>query len=59
MDSARFCVFTAFAWTLERDFNLKAGITAADDTLPARLLKEAAKTGYLNLQFKEVMRFLK
>jgi aldehyde:ferredoxin oxidoreductase len=32
-------------WNLERDFNLAAGITAADDTLPARLLKEAAKTG--------------
>ncbi len=32
-------------WNLERDFNLKAGITAADDTLPERLLKEAAKTG--------------
>jgi aldehyde:ferredoxin oxidoreductase len=32
-------------WNLERDFNLKAGITAKDDTLPARLLKEAAKTG--------------
>jgi aldehyde:ferredoxin oxidoreductase len=32
-------------WNLERDFNLKAGITAKDDTLPARLLKEAANTG--------------
>ncbi len=32
-------------WNMERDFNLKAGITGADDTLPARLLKEAAKTG--------------
>jgi len=32
-------------WNMERDFNLKAGITAADDTLPARLLKEAANTG--------------
>ncbi len=32
-------------WNLERRFNLAAGLTAADDTLPARLLKEAAKTG--------------
>jgi aldehyde:ferredoxin oxidoreductase len=32
-------------WNMERDFNLRAGLTAADDTLPARLLKEAAKTG--------------
>lgn len=32
-------------WNLERDFNLAAGITGADDTLPPRLLKEAAKTG--------------
>ena len=32
-------------WTLERQFNLRAGMTKADDTLPARFLKEAAKTG--------------
>jgi aldehyde:ferredoxin oxidoreductase len=32
-------------WNLEREFNLAAGITAKDDTLPPRLLKEAAKTG--------------
>jgi aldehyde:ferredoxin oxidoreductase len=32
-------------WNMERDFNLRAGMTAADDTLPQRLLKEAAKTG--------------
>ena len=32
-------------WNLERDYNLKAGLTGADDTLPERLLKEAAKTG--------------
>ena len=32
-------------WNLERQFNLDAGITAADDTLPKRLLKDAAKTG--------------
>lgn len=32
-------------WNLERDYNLKAGLTGADDNLPQRLLKEAAKTG--------------
>jgi aldehyde:ferredoxin oxidoreductase len=30
-------------WNLERDYNTKAGLTAADDTLPERLLKEASK----------------
>ena len=32
-------------WTMERDYNLAAGITGKDDTLPKRLLKDAAKTG--------------
>ena len=32
-------------WNLERNFNLAAGFTGKDDTLPARLLKDAAKTG--------------
>ncbi len=32
-------------WNLERDFNLKAGLTAKDDTLPKRFLTEAANTG--------------
>lgn len=32
-------------WQLERDFNLKAGLTGADDTLPDRLLKDGAKSG--------------
>ena len=32
-------------WTLERMYNLQAGFTAADDTLPPRLLKDAAKSG--------------
>ncbi len=32
-------------WNLERQFNMRAGFTAKDDTLPERLLKEAAKTG--------------
>jgi len=32
-------------WNMERDFNNRAGFTAKDDTLPPRLLKEAAKEG--------------
>jgi aldehyde:ferredoxin oxidoreductase len=32
-------------WNLERQYNLDAGLTAADDTLPPRLLKEAANVG--------------
>ncbi|MEL7543633.1 MAG: aldehyde ferredoxin oxidoreductase C-terminal domain-containing protein, partial [Pseudomonadota bacterium] len=32
-------------WNLERQFNNRAGFTAADDKLPERLLKDAAKTG--------------
>lgn len=32
-------------WNMEREFNLAAGITAKDDNLPKRLLKDAAKTG--------------
>jgi len=32
-------------WNLERKFNLDAGFSGKDDTLPKRLLKDAAKTG--------------
>ena len=32
-------------WNLERLFNLEAGLTRADDTLPQRMLKEAAGSG--------------
>ncbi|MHB9863583.1 aldehyde ferredoxin oxidoreductase family protein [Streptomyces sp. YIM S03343] len=32
-------------WNLERMWNLKVGYTAADDTLPKRLLEEPPKTG--------------
>ncbi len=32
-------------WNMERQFNLAAGFTGKDDTLPERLLKDAAKTG--------------
>jgi aldehyde:ferredoxin oxidoreductase len=32
-------------WNMEREFNNRAGFTHKDDSLPPRLLKEAAKTG--------------
>ena len=32
-------------WNLERTFNLKAGITAQEDTLPKRLLTEPITEG--------------
>jgi aldehyde:ferredoxin oxidoreductase len=32
-------------WNLEKLFNLKAGFTKADDTLPERLLKEPLPNG--------------
>jgi aldehyde:ferredoxin oxidoreductase len=32
-------------WNLEREFNLAAGFTRADDTLPKRLLTEPAQSG--------------
>lgn len=32
-------------WNLERQFNLAAGLTTEDDTVPARMLNEPAKSG--------------
>lgn len=32
-------------WNIERQFNLRAGLTAADDTLPKRLLETPAPSG--------------
>jgi len=32
-------------WNMERDFNNRAGMTAADDTLPERFFKEEANSG--------------
>ena len=32
-------------WNLERDFNNRAGLGMADDTLPRRLLEEGANVG--------------
>jgi aldehyde:ferredoxin oxidoreductase len=40
-----FMLIGARVWNQERLWNLKAGFTSADDTLPARLLTEPIKTG--------------
>jgi aldehyde:ferredoxin oxidoreductase len=45
-------------WNLERKFNLDAGLTKADDTLPQRLLKEAAKTGPAKGKVNELHKML-
>jgi len=44
-DSAKMMEVGARIWNMERMFNLRAGFTAKDDTLPPRLLNETAQTG--------------
>jgi len=42
-------------WTMERDFNLAAGLTGKDDTLPKRMTKDiAAATGPAKGKFSEL-----
>ncbi|MFP6731420.1 MAG: aldehyde ferredoxin oxidoreductase family protein [Alphaproteobacteria bacterium] len=45
-------------WNLERLFNLGAGFTAADDTLPDRILKEPANAGSAKGKTAELGRLL-
>ncbi len=45
-------------WTLERMFNLAAGLTAADDTLPDRMLKEPTPSGNAEGKVSELDRML-
>ena len=45
-------------WNLERTFNNAAGFTAADDNLPERLLKDAAKTGPASGKVNELSKML-
>jgi len=44
-DEARMIEVGERIYNLERQFNLAAGFTKADDTLPDRMLKEGAKSG--------------
>lgn len=45
-------------WNLERQFNLKAGFTAADDTLPKRLLGDPAPSGTAEGKVNELSKML-
>jgi aldehyde:ferredoxin oxidoreductase len=45
-------------WNLERQFNLGAGFTAADDTLPRRILEEPLKTGTMKGKVAELDKML-
>ncbi len=45
-------------WTLERMFNLAAGLTAADDTLPPRMLNEPAPSGSAEGKVSELDKML-
>ncbi len=45
-------------WNMERDFNNRAGFTAADDNLPKRLLTEPAKTGPAKGKVNELAKML-
>ena len=45
-------------WNLERQFNLAAGITAADDTLPKRLLEVPAPSGLAKGRVNELGKML-
>jgi aldehyde:ferredoxin oxidoreductase len=45
-------------WNMERDFNNRAGFTAADDQLPKRLLTEPVKTGPAKGKVNELAKML-
>ncbi len=46
-------------WNLERQFNLAAGLTAADDTLPPRMLEEPAPSGLAQGKVSELNKMLR
>ena len=45
-------------WNLEKEFNLKAGFTRADDNLPPRLTTEAAASGPAEGKVSELNKML-
>ncbi len=45
-------------WNMEREFNNRAGLTKADDSLPKRLLTEPAKTGPAKGKVNELAKML-
>ncbi|MCC6710353.1 MAG: aldehyde ferredoxin oxidoreductase family protein [Gammaproteobacteria bacterium] len=57
-DLARFNETGERIWNLERQFNLAAGLTAADDTLPKRILEEPAPSGVAKGKVSELKAML-
>ncbi|CAN0317404.1 unnamed protein product, partial [Phaeothamnion confervicola] len=57
-DLARFNETGERIWNLERQFNLAAGLTAADDTLPKRILEEPAPSGVAKGRVSELKAML-
>ena len=45
-------------WNMEREYNAKAGLTGADDNLPARLLNEPANSGPATGRVSELAKML-
>lgn len=45
-------------WNMEREFNNRAGLTSKDDSLPKRLLTEAAKSGPAKGKVNELAKML-
>ncbi|HJL66078.1 MAG TPA: aldehyde ferredoxin oxidoreductase C-terminal domain-containing protein, partial [Arenicellales bacterium] len=45
-------------WNMERQYNIAAGFTGKDDSLPERLLKDAAKTGPAEGKVNELEKML-
>ena len=57
-DAERLTTIGERVWNLERQFNLRAGLTRADDTLPERLLKTPAPSGTAAGKVNELDRML-
>ncbi len=57
-DEKEFMMIGERIWNLERLFNLRAGFTRKDDTLPPRLLKEPIKTGPSKGEIEELDKML-
>ena len=57
-DAARLFEIGERIWNLERMFNLSAGFTAADDTLPDRLLKDPCPSGTAKGKVNELAKML-
>jgi aldehyde:ferredoxin oxidoreductase len=57
-DAEKFMKIGERIWNLEKLFNLRAGFTRKDDTLPSRILKEPIKTGPSKGEIEELDKIL-